>query len=345
MKHLVAVISLFLLPLPLLLSQADKSMCARNLPPKSQRFRVGRASTMSIVARDPNTGELGVAVESHYFSVGPVVPWAEAGVGAVATQANADPSYGALGLALMKSGKTASQTLRSLMTGDPEVTTRQIAMIDAVGHVAAYTGTRSSPAAGHKIGRDYSVQGNTMATPNVWPTMAEAFEHSSGDLADRMLAALDAGQNAGGDIRGEQTAALLVVSGHPTGQPWKDRLFDLRVEDSPHPIVELKRLVRLRRAYLLVGQGDELAARKQWEEAIQKYRSAASLAPEKDEIAYGLAVTLFLAGREAESLPIFRQIFREHPQWVEITRRYVTTGDLPNDPDRIKRILDQAPSK
>ena len=344
MKYLVAVMSLFLLPL-LALSQADPSMRASNFLPKPPTFRVGRANTMSIVARDPNTRELGVAVESHYFSVGPVVPWAEAGVGAVATQANADPSYGPLGLALMKSGKTASETLRSLMAGDADVASRQIAMIDAAGNVDAYTGTKPTPAAGHKIGTDYSVQGNTMATPKVWEAMAVAFEHSSGDLADRMLAALDAGQNAGGDIRGEQTAALLVVSGHPTGQPWKDRLFDLRVEDSPHPITELKRLVRLRRAYLLVGQGDELAAKKRWEEAIQKYRSAASLAPEKDEITYGLAVTLFLAGREAESLPIFRQVFREHPQWVEITRRYVTTGDLPNNPDRIKRILDQALSK
>ena len=227
------------------------------------------------------------------------------------------------------------------MAGDSEVATRQIAMIDATGKVDAYTGTKPTPAAGHKVGTNYSVQGNTMASPKVWEEMAQAFEHASGDLADRMLIALEAGQNAGGDIRGEQTAALLVVSGRPTGQTWRDRLFDLRVEDSPHPITELKRLVRLRRAYLLVGQGDDLVAKKKWDDAIQKYQSATSLAQEKEEIAYGLAVTLFLAGRDAESLPIFRQLFEAHPQWAEVTRRNVETGDLPNDPSRIKRVLEQ----
>jgi len=337
MEHYVGVV--------LLLTVAALSQSGESPTTTSPTFRVGQLSTMSIIARDPSTGELGVAVESHYFSVGPVVPWADAGVGAVATQANADPSYGPLGLALMKNGKTAPEALRSLMAGDSDMATRQIAMIDAAGHVDAYTGERLTPAAGHKVGTNYSVQGNTMASPTVWEAMALAFEQASGDLADRMLIALEAGQNVGGDIRGEQTAALLVVSGRPTGQSWKDRVFDLRVEDSPHPITELKRLVRLRRAYLLVGQGDDLAAKKMWDEAIQRYRSATSLAPEKEEIAYGLAVTLFLAGRDSESLPIFRQIFKEHPQWVEITRRNVKTGDLPNDPARIKRVLEQRLSK
>lgn len=338
MEHCVAVVLLLTVAA---LSQSGESPTTTSSP----TFRVGQFSTMSIIARDPSTGELGVAVESHNFSVGPVAPWAEAGVGAVATQANADPSYGPLGLAMMKSGKTASEALRSLMAGDSDVATRQIAMIDAAGNVDAYTGKKPTPAAGHKVGTNYSAQGNTMASPKVWEAMALAFEQSSGDLADRMLIALEAGQNAGGDIRGEQTAALLVVSGRPTGQPWKDRVFDLRVEDSSHPITELKRLVRLRRAYLLVGQGDDLAAKKMWDEAIQRYRSATSLAPEKEEIAYGLAVTLFLAGRDAKSLPIFRQVFKEHPQWVEITRRNLETRDLPNDPARIKRVLEQGLSK
>jgi uncharacterized Ntn-hydrolase superfamily protein len=311
----------------------------------SGTFFVNKLGTMSIVARDPSTGELGVAVESHYFSVGRVVPWAEAGVGAVATQANADPSYGPLGLALMKNGKKAPEALKSLMASDAEVETRQIAMIDATGNVKVYTGTKPTPAAGHKVGTNYSVQGNTMASPKVWEAMAVSFEQAHGDLADRMLIALEAGQNAGGDLRGEQTAALLVVCGRPTGQSWKDRLFDLRVEDSPHPITELKRLLRLRRAYLLVAQGADLVAKKKWDEAIQTYRKAAALAPEKEEIAYGLAATLFLAGHDSDSLPIFRQVFKEYPQWVEITRRNVMTGDLPNDPVRIKRVLDEAVPK
>lgn len=312
---------------------------------QAKPFKVARIRTMSIVARDPETGELGVAVESHYFSAGPIVPWAEAGVGAIATQANADPAYGQLGLVLMRSGKDAQTTLKALVSADALAETRQVAMIDAKGNVAVYTGSKPTPAAGYKIGKNYSVQANTMANDKVWPAMAEAFEQTKGDLADRLIAALEAGQKAGGDIRGQQTAAIIVVSGTSTGQPWRDRLFDLRVEDSPQPITELQRLVKLQRAYRLIGKGDELASQRKWDEAIKAYKEGVALAPEKEELRYGLAATLFLAGREDEALPIFRQVFLENADWVEITRRLVTTGDLPNDPARIQRILDQAPPK
>jgi uncharacterized Ntn-hydrolase superfamily protein len=304
-----------------------------------------RIRTMSIIAYDSVTKQLGVAVESHYFSAGPIVPWAESGVGAVATQANADPIYGLMGLNLMRAGKDAKSTLNALMAADSFIQTRQIAMIDSKGNAAAFTGNKTSSPAGHYMGKNYSVQANTMLNEDVWPAMAKAFEAAKGELVDRLVAALDAGQKAGGDIRGKQTAALIVVSGTPTGLVWKDRLFDLRVDDSPEPIIELKRLVRLQKAYRLIGIGDDLAGQKKIELAIKSYKDGVALAPEKEELRYGLALILFLSGKVDEALPVFKQVFAENPIWVEITKRYVASGDLPDDPERIQRILDQAPLK
>jgi Uncharacterized conserved protein len=205
--------------------------------------------TFSIVARDPETGELGVAVQSHWFRVGPLVPWIESGVGAIATQSFVDPSYGKLGLDMMRAGKSASDTLKALVAGDPASDVRQVAMIDAQGHVAAHTGAKNIQSAGHHVGANYSVQANLMLNDTIWPAMSRAFEATKGDLADRMLAALDAAQTAGGDIRGRQSAVLIVVSGKSTGKPWIDRTFDLRVDDSTDPLKELRRLVVLQRAY------------------------------------------------------------------------------------------------
>ena len=301
--------------------------------------------TMSIIAYDSATKQLGVAVESHYFSAGPIVPWAESGVGAVATQANADPLYGLTGLNLMRAGKDAKSTLNALMAADSFIQTRQIAMIDSKGNAVAFTGNKTSSAAGHYIGKNFSVQANTMLNEEVWPAMAKAFETTEGELVDRLVAALEAGQKAGGDIRGKQTSALIVVSGIPTGLVWKDRLFDLRVDDSPEPIIELKRLVRLQKAYRLIGIGDDFASQKKIDSAITSYKNGVALAPEKEELRYGLALILFLSGKEDEALPVFKQVFAENPIWVEITKRYVTSGDLPNDPVKIQRILEQAPPK
>jgi uncharacterized Ntn-hydrolase superfamily protein len=192
--------------------------------------------TYSIVARDPATGEIGVAVQSHWFSVGAVVPWVEAEVGGVATQSIADPSYGKLSLDLMRAGKSAPQALSALLASDQGRELRQVAMIDAQGRVAAHTGELNIPAAGHQTGENYSVQANLMLNDRVWPAMADAFESAEGDLAERMMQALEAAQAVGGDIRGEQSAALVVVAGRNTGQPWSDRRFDLRVEDSSEPL-------------------------------------------------------------------------------------------------------------
>jgi len=295
--------------------------------------------TYSIVARDPVTGDLGVAVQSHWFSVGSVVPWAEPGVGAVATQASVDPSYGPLGLELMRSGKSAKQALDSLLVSDPQAAFRQVAMVDAQGRVAAHTGASAIPAAGDQQGAGFSVQANLMRSDRVWPAMAAAFEATEGDLAERMLAALDAAEAAGGDIRGRQSAALLIVKAKPSGSPWADRIFDLRIEDHPEPLAELRRLVRLQRAYNHMNRGDALAAEERWEEAMVEYRAGAELAPEIEELPYWVAVTLFTIGREAEALPIFRDVFARNSDWIEVTRRLPAVGFLPDDPAALDKIL------
>src|SRR5207248_3701279 len=211
----------------------------------------GQAMTYSIVARDPDTGELGVAVQSMYFQVGPVVPWAEAGVGAVATQSVVNVAFGPLGLELMRGGLSAEQALAAVLAGDAEPEGRQCAMVDAAGRVAAYTGPRATAAAGHRTGDGYSCQANLMERDTVWDAMAAAYENAAGrPLAERLIEALRAAEGEGGDIRGRQSAALLLVSGRPTGRLWEDRLMDLRVEDHEDPVEELARLVRLRTAYL-----------------------------------------------------------------------------------------------
>jgi len=298
--------------------------------------------TFSIVARDPVTGDLGAAVQSHWFSVGSIVTWAESGVGAVATQSIVEPSYGPLGLTLIKAGKTAPDALKALLSADPQADLRQVAMIDANGRVAAHTGQHAIASAGHQIGQNYSVQANLMRNDRVWPAMARAFEATKGDLADRMMASLEAGQAAGGDIRGRQSAAILIVRGKSTGRSWSDKLFDLRVEDSPDPIGELKRLVRLQRAYNFMNRGDELAGEKRWDEAMEQYKRGAELAPEIEELRYWVAVTLFAAGREDEALPIFAEVFGKNRDWIEVTRRLPASGFLPADPAKLRKILSAA---
>ena len=298
--------------------------------------------TYSIVARDPNTGELGVAVQSHWFSVGPIVAWAEAGVGAIATQSFVDPSYGKLGLDLMRAGKSAPDTLRALLAGDEGREVRQVAMIDAQGRVDAWTGKNDIQSAGHIVGKNYSVQANLMLNDKVWPAMSAAFEKAQGDLADRMMAALDAAQAVGGDIRGKQSAALIVVTGKPTGQSWKDRIFDLRVDDSAEPLVELRRLVKLQRAYNHMNAGDLAVEHKDNEGALREYSAAEKLVPDNAEMIYWHAVALVNMGRVEDSLPLFRRVFKMDPNWATLTPRLPKSGLLPNDPKVIERILSAA---
>ena len=295
--------------------------------------------TFSIVARDPATGELGVAVQSHWFSVGSIVAWAEAGVGAVATQSFVDPSYGKNGLDLMRGGKSAPDTLKELLAKDEGREVRQVAMIDAQGRVDAWTGKNDIQAAGHIVGKDFSVQANLMLNDKIWPAMARAFESTKGDLAERMLAALDAAQAAGGDIRGRQSAALIVVTGKPTGQAWKDRTFDLRVDDSPEPLIELRRLVKLQRAYNHMNAGDLAVEKKDNEGALREYGAAEKLVPDNAEMIYWHAVALVNMGRVEESLPLFRKVFAMDRNWITLTPRLPKSGLLPDDPKIIQRIV------
>lgn len=297
--------------------------------------------TYSIVARDPETGALGVAVQSHAFSVGSIVPWAEAGVGAVATQSLARIDYGPQGLALMRRGQSAREALDALLKDDDEREVRQVAMVDAHGNVAVHTGSRCIPAAGHRIGDQFSVQANLMVDDTVWPAMYAAYTAATGDFAERMLAALVAAQRSGGDIRGQQSAALLVVSGtRSDDKPWAGRLFDLRVEDHPRPVEELRRLVQLRRAYHLEDASDELLAQGRYEEAATAMRQALALAPDVLELRFWSALTLFRVGREDEALDLFAEVFAKEPIWLEVVPRLVSAGLAPDDPAAIKRITD-----
>jgi uncharacterized Ntn-hydrolase superfamily protein len=296
-------------------------------------------NTYSIVARDAKTGELGVAVQSHWFSVGSGVPWAEAGVGAVATQSFIDPSYGPLGLALMRAGRTAPEALAALVAGDSGRDVRQVGMVDAKGTVATHTGKLCIPAAGGQSGKDYVVQANLMDKPTVWPAMARAFEATSGDLAERMLAALDAAEKEGGDIRGRQSAALIVVKGTSTGRPWADRAFDLRVDDHQEPLVELRRLVGVQRAYTRMTAGDDCVAIKDWPCAEREYGAAEAMFPENAEMAFWHAIALASNGRLEPARPLFKKAFAADARWRELVKRLPEVEQLPKDPKLLEQIL------
>jgi uncharacterized Ntn-hydrolase superfamily protein len=294
--------------------------------------------TYSIVARDPATGDLGVAVQSHWFAVGTSVAWAEAGVGAVATQSFTDPSYGALGLQLMRSGKTAKEALAALIAIDPNEAVRQVAMVDRHGNVAAHTGKKCIAEAGHQLGQAFSAQANLMEKASVWPAMAKAYEKTQGDLADRLVAALEAAEAEGGDLRGQQSAALLIVPGELGVAPWT-RKINLRVDDNPRPLVELKRLLHVQRTYQHMNRGDDLMTQNDVKGALAEYATAAGMYPEMVEIRYWQAITLATAGKLEEALPIFREVFAKEPRWKVLTPRLVDAGLLPNDPALLEKIM------
>jgi uncharacterized Ntn-hydrolase superfamily protein len=323
-------------------------------------------STYSIVARDSISGQMGVAVQSHWFAVGQIVPWAEAGVGAVATQSFVDPSYGKLGLDLLRAGKSAPDALRALLNGDAACAVRQVGMIDTKGNVATFTGSRDIIAAGGiagaqsaptqikcgepggtlTVGRTFAVQANLMSNDKVWPAMAKSFAESTGDLADRMLAALDAAQSVGGDIRGKQSAALVVVNATGTGKPWQDRIFDVRVDDHAEPLAELRRLVAVHRAYNHMNAGDLAVEHGDNALALREYGAAERIAATTQgiprsrhaEMIYWHAVALVNMKRVDESLPLFNRAFEMQPSLRELTKRLPRSGLLPDDSLLIKRI-------
>jgi uncharacterized Ntn-hydrolase superfamily protein len=293
--------------------------------------------TYSIVARDPETGEMGVAVQSHWFSVGSVVTWAEAGVGVVATQAFAEPSYGPLGLALMRGGKSSREALDALVAVDGQADRRQVGMIDPGGGVAVHTGGACLAEAGHRAGDGYSCQANMMLRDTVPDAMAEAFEGAEGDLTDRLLAALAAAEAEGGDIRGRQSAALYVVKGEATGNPFTDRMIELRVEDDPEPLDELRRLVGIKRAYDRMNEGDAFLAKGDIEAASACYESAQSAVPDNVEFSFWRGVMLANLGHIEAARGYLRRTQGAPGEWAELLRRLPAAGLL--DSDRLAEVV------
>jgi uncharacterized Ntn-hydrolase superfamily protein len=274
--------------------------------------------TYSIVARDQQTGELGVAVQSHWFGVGPLVPWARPGVGAVATQANVRVAHGPEALELLARGVSADDALAQLIASDPGAAGRQLAILDSRGAVATHTGSACMAFAGHAIGEQVSCQANIMASETVWGSMLQAFSTAAGPLASRLLAALDAGEEAGGDIRGRQSAALLVVPAE--GEPWEQSV-SLRVEDHPEPLVELRRLFETQCAYEEAGIGDELSGEGRHEEAAVHYRRAAGLAPGNHELLFWSGLATVLSGDVDRGVEMIREAIALQPGWAELLPR------------------------
>jgi uncharacterized Ntn-hydrolase superfamily protein len=296
--------------------------------------------TFSIVARDEKTGELAVGVQSHWFSVGTSVPWAEAGVGAVATQSFVDKSYGIKGLELLKKGFTAQQALDSLTKADPGREVRQVAIIDSKGNVAAHTGKNCIQYASHIVGKNYSVQSNMMLGSKVCENMQKAFEASAGKpIAERVLLALEAAQKAGGDIRGMQAAALIVVNGDRNIEPWNARTVDLRVDDAKQPLNELRRLYNVHLAYQHMNNGDLAVEKNNMQLAMEEYNAAMKMFPQNLEMQYWTAVTLINNKDLTKGIPMLKKVFTADKNWKELTRRLPAVGLLTVDNGTLNKIL------
>ena len=296
-------------------------------------------NTYSIVARDAATGQLGAAVQSHWFSVGTDVIWAEPGIGAVATQSFVDPDYGPLGLQLMRAGKNAGEALAALVAADAHENVRQVGMVDADGNVANHTGDMAIVEHCEIAGDGFTVQANMMWKATVCDAMVAAYEGGEGDLAERMMLALEAAEGEGGDIRGRQSAAMLVVSGDRSLAPWSGRVIDLRVDDHGTPLVELRRLLTLNRAYNLMNEGDAYLTAGDIEAALAVYSAAEEMVPGNHEMIFWHAVTLAGAGQVDEAMPLFSKAFSIWPRWREIVPRLPRSGILPDDAELIAKIL------
>ena len=296
--------------------------------------------TYSIVAKDPVTGDMAVGVQSHWFSVGTIVSWGRSGVGVVATQSFVNPAYGPDGLELMASGKDASQVVDILIKEDEGRDYRQLAVLDAAGRVSAHTGKKCIKSAGHMLGENYSVQANMMLNDKVVPAMAKAFEQNDGlPLGERVIRVLEAGEAAGGDIRGRQSAALIVVGPDPAPHPWQDKKIDIRVDDHAEPLEELARILRVHRAYEHMNRGDVAVEKGDMAAALKEYGAAEQMFPGNLEMKYWKAIALANNQRLAEALPIFREVFHSDENWRELTRRLPESGLLELPEDDINKIL------
>jgi uncharacterized Ntn-hydrolase superfamily protein len=296
-------------------------------------------STYSIVAIDKKDGKMGVAVQSHWFSVGSVVPWGDPGVGVVATQAFVEASYGPLCLAQMRAGKSPKQALDNMLKLDKRPEVRQVAILDVRGKVAAHTGSKCLPHAGDTQGIGFSAQANLMSNDRVWPAMAESFSNSKGPLSEKLMLALEAAEEAGGDIRGRQSAAMLIVSTEPTRKKWKGRLLDLRVEDNPRPLGELRRVLRISKAYEHANRGDDLVAEGRFDDAMKEYARAAKQAPQIEELRFWEGVTLLDKGKVREATQLLRSTFATRKQWREVLSSLPEYGLLHVSKDVLDKVL------
>jgi uncharacterized Ntn-hydrolase superfamily protein len=298
---------------------------------------MARRGTYSIVARDPKTGELGVAVQSHWFAVGPIVPWVRAGVGAVATQSIAEPAYGPRALDGLAGGARARDVLDGLVRDDELARFRQVAAVDAHGNAVAFTGEGCIAYAGHQEGHAFSAQANMMASPEVWPAMAHAFEAAAGPLSRRLLAALHAAEARGGDARGRQSCALVVAPA--AGERWQHTV-DLRVDDHPEPLAELDRLLDLSDAYALATEGDDLVGQGRHEEAGERYRSASELAPGNHELLFWAGLAAAQSGDLPTALDRVREAIRLQPGWRELLGRL--DAEIAPGAPAVREALDEA---
>jgi uncharacterized Ntn-hydrolase superfamily protein len=298
------------------------------------------AHTYSIVARDEKTGDLGIAVQSHWFSVGTVVAWGESGVGVVATQSFVNKSFGPKGIALLRNGKSAENALQELIREDSGRNYRQLAILDKNGNAASYTGSQCITAAGHRTGLNYSVQANMMLNDKVVPAMEQAWLTSTAlPLAERLVTVLQAAEKAGGDIRGKQSAALLVVSGEASNEPWNDRKVDLRVDDSKDPIAEIARLLRVHRAYESMNEGDLQIEKGEIEKAMIAYNKAMKQFPDNLEMQYWTAISLANKGKLKQAQQMLAKIYRKDANWRELTRRLPAVGLLTVTESQLKTLL------
>ena len=296
--------------------------------------------TYSIVARDPVTGYMGVGVQSHWFSVGTVVSFGEAGVGVVATQSLVNISYGPRGLDLLKEGKAPQEAIDILLQDDEGRDYRQVAILDSKGLVATYTGDKCISEAGHINGSGFSVQANMMLSEKVWPAMAKKFNETSDlQLAERILECLKAAETVGGDIRGRQSAVLLIVDGKRTDKKWEDPMIDLRVDDHINPLEELSRLLKVYRAYEHMNKGDLAIEKNDMDVALVEYSRAQEMFPENLEMKFWTAVSLANNNRVSDSKPLFREIFQKDNNWRLLLERLPSSDLLKIDKKDLDEIL------
>ena len=298
------------------------------------------AHTYSIVARDPKTGEMGVGVQSHWFSVGSVVSWGEAGLGVVATQSLVNKSFGLRGLDLLKQGMTPKEAVETLLSDDEGRDVRQVAILDTQGRVATHTGSKCIKYAGHETGDNFSVQANMMLKDTVWPAMAQAFEEHKGiPLPERIIKTLQAAESEGGDIRGKQSAAILIVKAEPVENKWDDPSIDIRVEDHPDPLEELSRLLKLRRAYENMDKGDIALEKGDEDVALKAFDSARKMCPNNIEMKYWTAISLANTKRFDDALPLFKEIFTIDNNWRILTERLPYVDLLNISKEELNKIL------